>query len=569
MAGIIGQDAHNVVGFEVNPYLSTDLGKMGLGSPFNPVPVSASSSDSLPLSRYRLATTNAWQVSGQAAGRFFDDYYNRIHLDPTRIDLQTIASTQTRTVFLWNAYTDQNTNIDGILISQPDGIEISGQSVPYSMPPLKGLEYQISVGVSGAPSINTEIQFDFTNVTNPPALLITGSRAVKLANVPEVPVVETWEWLSDNIVSVDGSEQRIALRGETPRSSMQLNITVDKTQDARTFYADIMAAGGRLWVPEYQYSTRTTDSSQLGGFDLHFNNNRTDVRAGEYVLVTTPDNSELIEVATIEPYGATVTAALKFDIPKNSLVTSGSTAIVDDNATVSRYSVDNVANMQVTANLVRDRVTLTRPQADVALSYFLDDPILDKRPLANDLVGDSISTGQITLDNGVGTQDALTRWEYARLISTREYKVDRMYQPEQMDWWKAVFAHARGQARKFWVPTYRSDLELREEPNDNASAYILSGATYANKVYPIITHRHIEIETAAGIHRATVIGASANDDLDYSTIGISPPVPEGEDWMDVKRISYLLPMRLASDVVIWNHYGLESILELSLRTAEP
>lgn len=70
MAGIIGQDAHNVVGFEVNPYLSTDLGKMGLGSPFNPVPVSASSSDSLPLSRYRLATTNAWQVSGQAAGRF-------------------------------------------------------------------------------------------------------------------------------------------------------------------------------------------------------------------------------------------------------------------------------------------------------------------------------------------------------------------------------------------------------------------------------------------------------------------------------------------------------------------
>ncbi|WBF77008.1 hypothetical protein PSV3_00307 [Septimatrevirus PSV34] len=76
------------------------------------------------------------------------------------------------------------------------------------MPPLQELTYEITVGVSGPPNINVEVQFDFSNVPDPLPILITGTRAVKFDIVPEVPLNETWEWLSDNIVAVDGTEQR-------------------------------------------------------------------------------------------------------------------------------------------------------------------------------------------------------------------------------------------------------------------------------------------------------------------------------------------------------------------------
>ena len=518
-------------------------------------------------SAYRIAPSNRWPIVGNVQQSFFQDYYFRVHVSPLKLDLQTVASSQTRQFKVWNAWPFTNAQLSDILVSNPVGIEITGQAVPYAMPPLKELTYDITVGTSGPPNISVEVQFDFSNVADPLPILITGTRAVKFDIVPEVPVNETWEWLSDLMIATDGTEQRVALRGEMPRVELNLKVKFDSSESIRRFYSDLLSSVGRLWIPEFQYATRTTAASASGSLQVYFDGTQTDIRAGDYVLIQTPVNAILVEIKTLNASGGLVSSALVADIPANSLIMPGSPALIDNQTSIDRYAVNQAAETTLICKMIRQRSTLTRTGSAVTLPTFLGSPVVDKRPLADELVKDEVSTGQVSIDNQTGLPDIISRWDYSRIGGPRTFKVNRIKAPDEMDYWKTVFAYCRGQARKFWMPTYRDDMKLAVAPSDATTTYTIEGTQYAEKIWPIITHRYIEIETASGIHRTQITGASVTGS--NTIILLTTPLPTGAGWRSVSRISYLLPVRLNDDKVEWKHYGLESLLNLSIRTAEP
>ena len=518
-------------------------------------------------SAYKIAPSNRWPIVGKEQGNFGRDYYYRVHVSPLVLDLQTVASSQTREFNVWNAWPDRAANLDDILVSNPVGIEISGQATPYAMPPLQELTYDITVGTSGSPNINVEVQFDFSNVADPLPILIMGTRAVKFDIVPEVPVNETWEWLSDLMIATDGTEQRIALRGEMPRVELNLKVKFDSSESIRRFYSDLASSIGRLWIPEYQYATRTTAASASGSLQVYYDNTQTDIRAGDYVLIQTPVTAMLVEVKTLNASGGLVSSPLVADIPANSLIMPGSPALIDNQTSIDRYAVNQAAETTLICKMIRQRSALTRTGSAVTLPTFLGSPVVDKRPLADELVKDEVSTGQVSIDNQTGLPDIISRWGYSRIGGPRTFKVNRIKAPDEMDYWKTVFAYCRGRARKFWMPTYRDDMKLAVAPSDATTTYTIEGTQYAEKIWPIITHRYIEIETASGIHRTQITGASVTGS--NTIILLTTPLPTGAGWRNVSRISYLLPVRLNDDKVEWKHYGLESLLNLSIRTAEP
>ena len=245
----------------------------------------------------------------------------------------------------------------------------------------------------------------------------------------------------------------------------------------------------------------------------------------------------------------------------------GSPALIDNQTSIDRYAVNQAAETTLVCKMIRQRSTLTRTGSAVTLPTFLGSPVVDKRPLADELVKDEVSTGQISIDNQTGLPDIISRWDYSRIGGPRTFKVNRIKAPDEMDYWKTVFAYCRGQARKFWIPTYRDDMKLAVAPSDATTTYTIEGTQYAEKIWPIITHRYIEIETASGIHRTQITGASVTGS--NTIILLTTPLPTGAGWRSVSRISYLLPVRLNDDKVEWKHYGLESLLNLSIRTAEP
>lgn len=518
-------------------------------------------------SAYRIVPSNRWPIVGNEQNNFFRDFYFRVHVSPLKLDLQTVASSQTRQFKVWNAWPETTAQLSDILVSNPVGIEISGQATPYAMPPLQELTYDITVGTSGPPNINVEIQFDFSNVIDPLPILITGTRAVKFDIVPEVPVNETWEWLSDLMIATDGTEQRIALRGEMPRVELNLKVKFDSSESIRRFYSDLASSVGRLWIPEFQYATRTTAASASGSLQVYFDGTQTDIRAGDYVLIQTPITAILVEVKTLNASGGLVSSPLVADIPANSLIMPGSPALIDNQTSIDRYAVNQAAETTLICKMIRQRSALTRTGSAVTLPTFLGSPVVDKRPLADELVKDEVSTGQVSIDNQTGLPDIISRWDYSRIGGPRTFKVNRIKAPDEMDYWKTVFAYCRGQARKFWMPTYRDDMKLAVAPSDATTTYTIEGTQYAEKIWPIITHRYIEIETASGIHRTQITGASVT--VSNTIILLTTPLPTGAGWRNVSRISYLLPVRLNDDKIEWKHYGLESLLNLSIRTAEP
>lgn len=518
-------------------------------------------------SAYRIVPSNRWPIVGNEQNNFFRDFYFRVHVSPLKLDLQTVASSQTRQFKVWNAWPETTAQLSDILVSNPVGIEISGQATPYAMSPLQELTYDITVGTSGPPNINVEIQFDFSNVIDPLPILITGTRAVKFDIVPEVPVNETWEWLSDLMIATDGTEQRIALRGEMPRVELNLKVKFDSSESIRRFYSDLASSVGRLWIPEFQYATRTTAASASGSLQVYFDGTQTDIRAGDYVLIQTPITAILVEVKTLNASGGLVSSPLVADIPANSLIMPGSPALIDNQTSIDRYAVNQAAETTLICKMIRQRSALTRTGSAVTLPTFLGSPVVDKRPLADELVKDEVSTGQVSIDNQTGLPDIISRWDYSRIGGPRTFKVNRIKAPDEMDYWKTVFAYCRGQARKFWMPTYRDDMKLAVAPSDATTTYTIEGTQYAEKIWPIITHRYIEIETASGIHRTQITGASVTGS--NTIILLTTPLPTGAGWRNVSRISYLLPVRLNDDKIEWKHYGLESLLNLSIRTAEP
>ncbi|WBF76834.1 hypothetical protein PSV3_00132 [Septimatrevirus PSV32] len=87
-----------------------------------------------PYAVWRVHAANRWPIVGKEQANFLRDFYFRVHVSPLLLDLQTVASSQTREFNVWNAWPDRAANLDDILVSNPVGIEITGQATPYAMP---------------------------------------------------------------------------------------------------------------------------------------------------------------------------------------------------------------------------------------------------------------------------------------------------------------------------------------------------------------------------------------------------------------------------------------------------
>lgn len=552
-----------------NPYITNDLENLGRGvwlqppnidylSPFGAASV-GTFSQVLPIN------VHPQSFSGMLMSSNFDDYYYRIWVSPAFIDLGTVASSQSRSVTVWDAYPYTQSDMDAILISDPVGTDVVGPATPLTMNPLQLLTYNIVVGTSGAPAIDVYITFDFADIEDPAPVHIVGTRAVRFDNVPEVPVQEDWTWLTDVMTSTDGTEQRVACRGTVPRTTPSYKVIFDNADDINAFQSQMTSAQGRLWIPEYQYATIITADAAIGALALTYDNTRTDVRDGEYVLISTKTSTFLIQLGTLTGTGASLAAALTSAVPKGSLIVPGSPAVVDNKTSLGRYLTNYAAQVTVNSTLIRNRTSIQRQGASVTLTSYKGTFVLDRRPLmSSDTVDDAYDTGQIDIDNDTGLKDIIVFYDETMQGGNRDYFVPRVRNPAELDYWKCVLETACGKVKKFWVPTYRNDLPLAAVPPDSATALSCNNTYYAERYFTNPIFREIEIETASGIVRTTVTAAASV--AGTSSIVISPGLPAGAGYRQISRISFLLPMRFDDDKFTWKHYPLESILTVAIRT---
>lgn len=574
MAGRIGHTTGQFIRGNENPNLSDEL---------NDLTEVVSQFDnydwrtlfySVELTYRRVHTPLRRGIIGDVSSSFKTDYYERIHIQPFRIELGTVSSTVSRQVSVWNAYTKNDATLTSVTVNNGSGILAIGDTLPFEFTPLQERLWEMRITPDGPPEINANVVFDFSDVPDPLPVVITGNRAIVLPSMPDVPVKETWKWLTDAHVSVDGSEQRIGLR-RVPRRSLSTSLVFDTEAQVREQYRTLLSALGRLFIPYFQYSSVITDDADVGDSLLQFNTARVDLRNDDYVLLIDNDQARLIQLDVISTFSATTKAPLNPAVRKGTKIVAVFPSIVPNNLTLQRPAVNNRATMTLSSTATYPRASHQRPGSTAELESLSGYYILERHPLANDDIEYDFDTGQETLDADTGLFDVSTDWEFTRVESSFQFQIRRFgvdpcngqSGPEEFDYWRLFTDEMKGSLNCFLLSSYRKDQYMESAISAGADSMILTGPSYADNFWPAIPYHYIAIHTDAGIHYAEVTASSKNLDGN-SAISFNPPLPLDPAWSNVQHISYLLKQRIVDDQVDLEHYAFDTYLSFKARTVK-
>ncbi len=575
MAGIVGNTTAPVIYGAANPALSTELNDleeavtvlMYYDVRYQPVSVRYGNVD-------RMPAANNWGIRGTIEESFKGDYYERIHLQPSRIDLGTVASTVNRNISVWNAYTTQSATLDAVLINNGSGISAVGDPLPYVFTPLTERIWEVRITPNGPPEINAQILFDFAEVADSLPVVIVGNRAVVLPAMPEVPVKETWKWLTDIQTTYSGSEQRIGLR-EVPRRSLSTDLVFDTEAECREQYKTLLSAVGRLFIPYFQYNATVTADAVAGDTVLAFDTSKVDLRDHDYVLLISKDSSVLIQLDSIGGSTVTTKAPLSSDVKKGTRVIAIYASILPNNLTLSRLAVNNRATMSLSSNATYPRATHQRPGSTATLNSLDGYYVLERRPLVDGEMDYEFDTGQEILDSNTGLFDVESNWDFTKVESTFQFKARRlgidecrgMTGPQEMDYWRLFTDEMKGSLNNFLLCTFRTDQIPAETVGAGADSMVFVGSSYTDNFWPALAYHYIAIETEVGTHYAKVTGAGKNL-AGNSTISFTPSLPSSPGWSNVSHVSYLLKQRIVDDTVNLEHYAYDTIFSFRARTVK-
>lgn len=504
---------------------------------------------------------------------YLTDFYNRIWVIPSVLVAQNPQVGYPIDFAVWNSFLSPATNlVETITSSGAGALDLSlSFSVLSSFAALEYRVATITINYLDPSPIDTVWQFGFQHGSAPFEFIAT--LASLISDLPDVPVTETWEFLTDVQVAYDGSEQRISLL-RAPRRSMSFDLPIQLTSEWQAQWNNFFSEAKSPFVfPMFQYATAITVFSAAGSTRIYFDPSATDMRQGEDIYLFGPGIAQLASIATLESDGAILSFPTQQDIgPQGNTPGCAILACPVLSAYVAnktKLTMDAVTGkLPINAKSTTLRASVLRPGSSVSLTMHGGFPVLDKRPLNSSPTTTEFDYGGEMFDYGTGQISVYTSWLRNKLIMTRAYKINRVTAPAEMDWWRTFLNYCNGQQQVFWTPTWRPDLTLAT-PLVNASAVVIvSGPLYSRNFYSSGTgFQAICVETSAGV-MITQVESIGSDGFGNDVLNISPPMPSGALWQRVSNISVVVKSRLGSDKITFSHGVLSSTIDITLMSAE-
>jgi hypothetical protein len=382
-----------------------------------------------------------------------------------------------------------------------------------------------------------------------------------LAQVPEQPIKEDWQWLSNAMVSDNGKEQRVC-NSSLPKPSYSLSLQFDAAADLRAHVAGMFTgAKGKFQVPLYQYGTRLKAVAAIGATVLSINTRRTELRIGSDCLIFDRSGYEQHTVQDFDAVSVTLVGGLVRAFDKTASICPVRTVYAANNAAIKygRMDYDASATLNVfDAGFVDPFVN---PYNDVAIATLNGVPILERTPTGGEFA-DTFDTGIKTTDEG-GIPQIRSPWSHSQIVMQRSFVCDRFFSPLEWDYWRKFADTVKGSWKPFYMPTYRGDFGLTVPPVAGGSTLTFTGAMYHDDFFPYAPFKQVAIFHSGGVHYAAVTACALAGG--NSGVTFAPALPAG---VTVDRVSMLLKLRIADDKVSCEHYSLYSLVNLALRTVD-
>lgn len=494
-------------------------------------------------------SVTTWPTLGYRVPYYFDDYYNRVHISPSRIDVGNLLSTVTSQYRIWNANLEPE-YLNSVTYTGTDGISINSDAViPGTVAALRELSFAVSATLDGPPTLDANIYYDFAEGTNDVSVVIVGRRIVTWPFMPQTEVKERLEWRTEILSSYD-KEQRVSLR-LAPRQSLEYDFICDPQQFSR------MKAAAYLWshrlygVPIW-YDAVRAGTLAAGATTITIDTRYSDFNAGGLALVWVSDvNNEVVEIVSKTTSSITIKRGLLNEYP------SPLVAPIQLGFTPNGVSFDRTPSDMTRANVKFELTGNTRvAQSFTATTYKgyyvvtdyvrmfggVDENI--SRPL--DIVDSEAGPRVLDVSSNLGNRRAVVT-SYAKSMSER---------------WntRSWFHYLNGKQKAFWLPTWNKDIELL--------SVMLNSSLVMNV-------RNIGFTLF--VDTADIMVVMKNGTRYYNRVLSSEVMPDGAERLsvenlfpvnlypeEIERISFIHLVRLDTDTVEFNYNA--GVLEVSAVT---
>jgi len=373
---------------------------------------------------------------------------------------------------------------------------------------------------------------------------------------PEAPLEHTWEFLTDVIVSYDGTEQRLAIRKQ-PKQRFRPKFVFDNLPDLRQMRADLyLNTSGDVYFPFWHEGVEATSGIAVYGTDnAEGDFSRSDIAIGDNVMIVNPGGE--YQILTVDGItSTTISFASLFDdnFPAGSWMYPVELVYAKDLPSQEVYPITGAA---VDMDLLVKRQPAVVGTGGVSYTTYSSKQVLTPRPLMGG------STAKFSFERMFEEWETTnnlyqdTATPYAKVQSSKRYLIKTAQ--ERQDW-KKFFSDIEGGRETFWVPTWQSDLEIVQEPS-STTVKVSAALNYKTTYWDNSAIRNLMLVYANGtVAYRSVTNCVVNID-DTQTLTLNSSYTAG-----VMSVSFLELSRLAGNIVNFLHYAGYSEMKFQVTT---
>jgi hypothetical protein len=555
MAVILAFDGRSGIAGYDNPYVSIAMRSFAVDY-WPPYQIDAGFSSAGVMARVEPVVP-AKAVSSVDGLSYLKDFYFRLYIIPSSLDIGNLLSSQTREFEVWNAFLTplhiddiEQVAADGITLIPPAGTG----NPPLDMAPTQSLTYSVNIDIAGPPTIDAKLIWHSSEPDA--ALTITGSRVVVFPFLPNwgIGIDETIAARSFLLRGANGDEQSIDGRDRFRRS---YNVPYSLTGvDAQRFSNLLFSWQGRfyglpLW-PEIGYLTAT---AAIGTDRLTIPTlGRTFVAGGLLMLFRGKDtvNVETRDILSADATGVTLKLPLAQTWEAGTRVVPLAVSMI---------------GQQIPINQLTPRSIVAGVQFDCEPSQ--TDPLTPDIAPVDTYRGYELYRGKTNWRNSMQvsyTSDAIIRDQATNVF---DLMVQSGYsgRGRSHDWFMKTLADVlafrawlkrrKGKTFGVWMHSAIDDFDMVTVTGSGSAVITVKTNGYAVFANQHPARRDIYIETYKGAWYARRITGAADGVNGTTQLLIDTPLGVTVNPEDVKRFCFLSFYRLAADenAIHWHAPG--------------
>lgn len=485
-------------------------------------------------------------IEGFKVGAYSDDFYHRIHIIPSRLDLGNMVGTQTSPLRIWNAFfTPQSiVEINGV----NEGIELTGQdNPPLAFAPLQERAWDISITPDGPAVLDAELEFIFA-AGSVATLNLTGNRITPFAWRVDWSegVRERLTWATSIAQSSTGHEQRRALR-VAPRRNLSAPVILHK-RERQLFDLAMFGWASRVWaIPVWFDIQLLTTGVAAAAMAIPCDTVNRDFRANGLAILLgeTAFQYETVEILSVTPTQLNLKRPLVQGWAVGSRIYPARTARLESAPQVKRKTDE----LQTTAVDFVMAEPCEWPAVAPTTTY-RGYPVYDAVPNENEDLTSQLQHLLLQLDNGSAIPVVTDAANLSFLTTLHRWLLQGRSEHAAF---RSLLYYLSGRQKAVWIPTHADDITLAAIVVNSATVMDIVNIGCARFGQLKTGRRDIRLQLRNGTVFYRRITGAIEISTDVERVQIDTAFGVQINPADVLRISWLMLMRGDSDVIEINH----------------